>query len=174
MKLYPKLIGAAVVFVIIGMPMISYMYLRQGLTFRMDSIAALKQSDKEVELTKKLSKIIDIEEGMVNACLNSDKIDITKLDMLYDKYRGHKHFFLTTYSGNSESPSIKTLGEKHRIEKVSESELNSIENLEMLLVDTSGQVRETYVYDEEVFKTFVQNLSVLLPVEESKKIKLDR
>ncbi|MEE9373233.1 MAG: hypothetical protein V3V00_09295 [Saprospiraceae bacterium] len=175
MKLYGKFIASAVVFVIIGMPMLSYVYLRQGLSFRINAIESLKQDEEDLVLTKNLQSEVEFVPKMVNAVVNISKVDLTKAQQLYEKYKGNNFFHLTTYSATKlESTTNNIWGEKHFQLETSPKLQNIFSMHDMILVDTSGQVRESYQYDEETFKTFIQHLSVLLPIESSKKIKLER
>jgi hypothetical protein len=171
MKPYGKIIAAAVVFVIIGMPMLSYFYLRQGLSFRIDAIEALKQSNEDIQLTKDLVPQIEIKGDLVNAIADIDDVSLSQMNEVYEKYQGNKYFTLATYSNSNQT---STWGEKHRLLSSSPGLDKIFESKDLILIDTSGQVRESYEYSEKNFKSFIQHLSVLLPVESSKKIKLER
>ena len=166
--LYRKLIAAAVVFVIIGMPLGSYLYLRQGLSFRINALDALKVDEADLALQSSLEERIKYAPNAVNAIIDANTVDATQIKDVYEKYKGNKYFNLITLGG------VNELGEKHQM-ATSSNELNkTFEDVDMVLVDTSGQVRQSYVYSDDEFKKFVQELTVLLPVESSKKIKLDR
>ncbi|MDG2450115.1 MAG: hypothetical protein P8M34_10770 [Saprospiraceae bacterium] len=171
MKAYGKLIAGSVVFVIIGMPMLSYVYLRQGLSFRIDAIEALKQSKVDIDLTNVFVPEVDLVPEMVNAFVDMDDVPKAQMKEVYDKYQGNKYFSLSTYSEISEN---ETWGEKHKLVLSNQVLEKVFMEHDLILVDTSGQVRESYSYSNESFKKFIQHLSVLLPVESSKKIKLER
>ena len=174
MKLHPKLIASAIVFVIVGMPLISYIYLRQGLTFRIESIATLKQDSTEKELSKAIRDNFDLEESMVNVMVNGKKINGDIGSRFYKKFTGNKSFYMNTFISSNDNPYTEVLKVNHSLIAMNDKQRLSILNYDMILIDTSGDVRQAYVYDEEEFKKFIQHLSVLLPVESSKKITLDR
>jgi len=168
-KNYRRFIGLAVVFVIIGMPLFSYLFLRNGLTFRINALDALEISDTDEALTKELSKTYSIVPGLVNVLMDANSIAPNRVSQIFEKYKGHKYFHLSTIgkSGSIDSHKYRNLEESPALMKI-------IDDIDMILIDTSGRVRESYTYSEESFKDFIQHLTVLLPVEPSKKIKLDR
>lgn len=171
MKAYGRFIGLAVVFVIIGMPLLSYVYLRQGLSFRIDAIEALKQNADDIKLTEDLVPQIDVIPDMVNAIVDLDDVTELRMQEVYDKYQGNQFFALGTFSSTNET---ETFGDKHYTITPSQDLGVIFKSEDLILIDTSGQVRESYEFSEENFKSFIQHLSVLLPVESSKKIKLER
>jgi len=171
---YSKIIAAAVVFVIIGMPLISYLYLREGLSFRIEAISALKQDEYENKLTEEFNGVFAISPKKVNAFVSADTISKVYRDEIFNKFKGNKYFQLCTYKSSESKTSNNLLAENHVEINLSKGQKELVENIDMLLIDTSGEIRETYQYSEEEFKSFIQHLSVLLPVESSKKIKLER
>jgi hypothetical protein len=166
--------GVSVVLVIIILPLISFYYLRQGLSFRVSALDALEQSEEESKLTEEVTKLLAIEKGIVNVLIKEHDFETDKIDDLYAKFKGNQYFLLHTFYEGDEQKSSAILGKNHTQSKILKEQMSLFESAKIILIDTSGQVRGTYGNDESDFKQFIRHLSVLLPVQRSRTVVLER
>ena len=153
--------------------MTSFYYLRQGLTFRVNSLTALELNDEKNQLSKKVHEVLELPERRVNVLINGNVFTEETVHQLVEKYSGNKYFFLHILQQDKTNLLVDRK-QQIDIHTLSKQGFQALTPYDMILIDTSGQVRNAYVKDDISFKKFVQHLSVLLPVEQSKKIILER
>ena len=173
MSKYTIFTGVSVVILVVILPLVSFYYLRQGLSFRINSLTALELNEEKDKLSEKVREAIELPKGRVNVLINSDVLDEGTVDQLVDKFGGNAYFTLHVLEKDNPNSS-EHLKHQTNIHTLSTQSLNALKPYDMILVDTSGQVRNAYIHDDKSFKKFVQHLSVLLPVEQSRKIILER
>ncbi len=118
--------------------------------------------------------MLTIEKGMVNVLIKRDDFDSSAIDDLHKKFQKNKYFCIHTFYEVG-VPELSAIIDKNYMQsKITKEQKAIFDSGEIILIDTSGLVRATYSDDESDFKEFIRHLSVLLPMEQSRKIVLER
>ena len=128
----------------------------------------------EAELTKKLPAVFPLKKGLVNVLLIEKDFDNHQITDLYSNFHGNKYFFLHTFHEEAESELYPVLGDSHIRSRLSKKQKALFGAQNIILMDTLRQVRRTYASRQSDFDEFVRHLTVLLPMERSRKIVLER
>lgn len=159
----------AVLFMLVIAPAVSYVYLKKGFDYRLESIDQLK----EKEISADLRDFIDAQDPFKgNARLihlpGSDlSAELAVLDVIDERIVDRERFDIVSFANE---PSAD------RIDKIDFKSLRATVSSEyqFLLIDTANVIRAVYPYTKDVGKDIMRHLSVVIPVPTKREITLLR
>ena len=164
------LIASAVVAILILAPLGSYIYLRSGLKYRLESQAQLSPKEISPELRIKLDSLVSRHRAaLVHISTDNNPIDLSLLKKIDDRITDRDFFDIISYSTDRTA-----FGEKSKIKIVDLPVMEHLTNDHFILIDSSGAVRKTYKGGEDFSKELIRHLSVVIPLPKSREIRLKR
>ena len=176
------LAATAIVIILIGLPIGSYLYLRSGFLYRVEVLHELESkgessnsmdcdalaSSGEIDLDPKTLLLAQFSNPVHEQELK------TKLRLLNDQFSDSETFQMVWLMDSGSVPDLDA-DENILLCEMDASQLNFVfEDHELVLVDTSMQIRNRYLYSVEKFKRVVEHLAIILPREKKKNIVLQR
>jgi len=164
-----RLSGIAVVFMLVIVPIVSYVFLRKGFEYRKDSITQLEEKVLDADLKMHLSKYAphvgnaqlihipssqNLEEQEVIIAIDDKIVDRDRFDIIS----------FTKDKDTEDDQQIKFVPAGRNIETP----------YSFILIDTADVVRGVYPYDGDVGKELMRHLSVVIPVPQRRTITLKR
>jgi len=163
-----KLVAASVVFMLVIVPIVSYVFLRKGLEYRVESLGQLE----EKKIDDGLRTSLETYAGHIgNAQLihipgEEEASERAILAAIDEKIVDRDRFEIYSLSGD---PDLEVDDDiKYVANAAVESEYSFI------LIDTSNTVRGVYPYSEDLKGTLIRHLAVVIPVPGRKTITLRR
>jgi hypothetical protein len=162
--------AVAVVVVLIVAPIGSYFYLRAGLKYRLESQVQLQEPIVNALLKKTLLSIrSEKTASLFHLGGNDDKEGIELLQRVDERIVDRDHFEIFS---NATSASFKN--EKNKIKLINNDSLGLFDDIQFVLIDTAGMLRHVYNFNEDHSKSLIRHLSVVIPMPQSREIKLNR
>ena len=161
--------GLAVVLILIVAPIGSFLFLKNGIEYRIESLEQLEpktissQLDGVIQLRapfKGNARLIHIPGDMADNELEL----LLKMD---DKIVDRERFEIISLMDEPQDL------DSHRVEFIPSNHIVSFKE-QFVLIDTSNVVRGAYMYREDLDKELIRHLSVVIPMPTKKSIKLER
>lgn len=162
-------VSFAVLFMLVIAPAVSYVYLKKGFDYRLESIDQLK----EKEISAELRDFIDAQAPFTGNArllhLPSTNLsgEINVLDVIDERIVDRTRFDIVSFASE---PSVDR-DDKIDFKAISAS---APSEYQFLLLDTSNVVRAVYPYTKDVGKDIMRHLSVVIPVPTKREITLLR
>lgn len=162
-------VSFAVLFMLVIAPAVSYVYLKKGFDYRLESIDQLK----EKEISSELRDFIDSEDSFIgNARLihipsSNLSEEIKVLDVIDERIVDRTRFDIVSFASEPSAERDDNIDFKS-------ISTNAPSEYQFLLLDTSNAVRAVYPYTKEVGKDIMRHLSVVIPVPTKREITLLR
>lgn len=177
------LVATAIVIILIGLPIGSYLYLRSGFMYRLEALQTLESKGDFPDSLLCLNSSSDLQSTKLNrkTLLLAQFKDTgheeelkNNLRLLNDQFSDSKTFQMVWLLDSSVNKSLNQDLDilNCNVDKLQLDEL-FLDN-ELMLVDTSLQIRNRYSYSAERFKKVVEHLAIILPREKRKNIVLQR
>ena len=161
--------GIAVVLMLIGAPMGSYFYLKNGLEYRLESQEQLQAKTVSDVINNHIETVRTPKTAALIHTSHDNRVaDIKLLDQIDERIVDRDHFKIISMSDPFESE--RTLD----IRFVSDSSLFQAYDQRFILVDSAGVVRNTYTADEDISKELIRHLAVVIPLPKHRDIRLRR
>jgi len=161
--------GIAVVLMLIGAPLGSYFYLKNGLKYRLESQEQLRVKIVSEKIQNHIETVRTPKTAALIHTAHDDRVaDIELLDRIDERIVDRDHFEIISLSRPFESDRALD------IRFVSDSLLFSGYDQRFILVDSAGAVRNTYTNDEDISKELIRHLSVIIPLPKHRDIRLRR
>lgn len=159
----------AVVLVLIVAPIGSYFYLRAGLKYRLESQNQLLAPEVDSIMKRQILNVIsDHTAALVHLGGNNDTQGINLLQQIDERIVDRDFFEIVS---NADSTTIQS---KNKVRFVGSDHINGLDSIQFVLVDTAGVLRHLYYFNEDHSKTLIRHLSVVIPMPQSREIKLNR
>jgi hypothetical protein len=143
-------------------PLVSYLYLKRGVQFRMDVISELKtKTPMTTPLTSQGNVILDYKNKCTLVDLNAND---AKVNQIYGQFKDAKGFQFLSMKNVEENPS--------HIVPDSASQaylLGQYPGQQFMLIDSLGNMRKLYKDNDEELKKMVVHITALLPYYNEKK-----
>ncbi len=164
-----KLIGFAVVFMLVIAPAISYLYLKKGFDYRLESINQLQEKEISADLRNYINEHDPFKGNARLLHFPSEHIseELRVLDIIDERIVDRDRFDIISFG---REPSINR---KDKIIFRGASPYHA-KDYQFMLLDTSNIVRGTYPYYDEVGKEIMRHLSVVIPIPRKREITLLR
>lgn len=161
--------GLAIVLVLIIAPIGSFFYLRAGLKYRLESQEQLEAQEISESLKKSIIDVITpYHVSLLHLGGDADEDGLDLLSKIDDRIVERDFFeVITNASLSSLPPKTNILSKDINVS----SESNQVQ---FVLLDTSGVVRHLYNFGEDHSKSLIRHLSVVIPMPKSREIKLNR
>ncbi len=166
-----KLVGFAVVFMLIIAPAVSYLYLKKGFDYRLESIEQLKEKPISSELRAYIEKnnpftgnarLLHFPKGEI-----AEELKI--LNIIDERIVDRTRFDIVSFA---EEPAGEN---KDQIDFLGASApAMTSQEYQFLLLDTANLVRAVYPLGPDVGKEIMRHLSVIIPVPTKREITLRR
>lgn len=171
-----------VVILIFGLPAGSYLYLRSGFMYRLDTLEILKE---KTPLTKQQERIISERELGILDRFNggvslfqriNSKQDTTDLYFLAESFKNGKDFQLIALATEQDYQMIDDTVFSNSLYRVQEDEatLDEFFGDSRFLLAKDSFIRKVYPYGHEEFLRAYEHTVVLLPMKKPDKVKLVR
>ena len=159
----------AVLFMLVIAPAVSYVYLKKGFDYRLESIDQLKEKEISAELRGFIDKQDPFTGNARLLHLPSSNLseEIKVLDVIDERIVDRTRFDIVSFA------SEPSTDRDDKIDFMSVERTNPSE-YQFLLLDTSNIVRAVYPYTEDVGKDIMRHLSVVIPVPTKREITLLR
>ena len=157
----------AVALVLCAAPIGSYLFLKSGFTYRLESISQLTPKDLPSNLVSLIDQFAPFE-GNARLIHIPGTNETKELDVLFeidDKIVDRNRFDITSFSEDDTK-------RRHNINFVDGPEYSG--NEQFVLIDTSNVIRGVYPYGEGVGGEIIRHLSVVIPMPEQRSISLNR
>ncbi len=152
---------------IVIIPAVSWMFLRTGVDYRMESLKDLEMKEAFIK-TDLLPDSISLNDHVSLICLDAAS---EKVAQLYDQFKDAPIFQLISTRPISQKIIDKgnfyTLGNDYAIKM---EEYSKFRNAKYALIDGDSNIRRVYTSDEEI-KILVRHIATILPYVERKKEK---
>ena len=170
-KLRKYLSALAVVLILIGAPLGSYMYLRSGFEYRIQYMEELEPRDS-VPLVLGIDNFIRKTNGKVRL------IHVPSSDGVSDELKlleeVSEQIVDTTYFAAITLANIGPSQEGSKVRSIQEDPSTLPTSDPFIVVDTAGLLRSSYSLDENTKKRIIKHLSVLIPLPPKQQIVLKR
>lgn len=160
----------AVIAVLVIAPLGSYIYLKNGFAYRVESIAQLKEPKPVApEVITFIEKHAPFKKNsrLVYFPGKDKAAEIKVVDLIDRRIVDRERFDIVSFSD------MKTGRKLHQIDYIDVSETPTTD-IQFLLLDTSNVIRATYAYEPEIEAEILRHLSVVLPMPTRKNIHLKR
>ncbi len=168
-RMKPKVMisAIAVAVVLCVAPIGSYLFLKGGFQYRLESLNQLVPKDIDPELQMLISEYAPFKGNarLIHVPGTSEKEELSVLDDIDDQIVDRERFDIYSFSAN-------TFTHKHKVDFVKAPAF--INQYQFVLIDTSNQVRGVYPFGEDIRKEIIRHLSVVLPMPRQKTITLKR
>ncbi len=153
------IIAAAIVLVLVGAPLGSYLYLRKGFEYRLNALEELKPKTMEASLKTLMDSMVpdNNKVSLVYMKRQGDDLGESQLDAIDAKVVDTASFQTIIVDRN------------FRDGLMPEQDMQTF-----YLLDTAGVLRATYSANEQTLKDIIRHLSVLIPMPKRKNIQLKR
>ncbi len=155
------------VFMLVIVPIISYIFLRRGFEYRKESLVQLEEKSIPVELRTYLDTYVP---HVGNAQLihipghttSSERQVLSQID---ERIVDRDRFDIISFDTE--------IDHEDQIDHV-DAPLDVQSPYSFILIDTAASIRGVYVYSEELGKELIRHLSVVIPVPKKRDITLQR
>lgn len=177
--------GAAIVFIMIGLPIGSYLYLQAGYKYRLNTLHELKPKDdfitflssSNTEVNKNVADRLRKNLSVVHLVdQRTSDHEMNQLAKLWEQYRIRENFRIihlidtaTVIPGVGEIAIDSTVLKMNFSKDIAGDTTNPL-----ILIGSEGKVRGSYNFEDLRFKKLVEHIPVLIPIPEHQKIKLKR
>ena len=162
-----RLVGASVVFMLVIVPIISYVFLRKGFEYRKESIFQLEEKKIDPDLESYLDTYVPHIGNAQLIHLPGEDLssELQLLSEIDERIVDRERFDIISFGDE--------LDIEDQIDHVRGPA--SIQSpYAFILIDTSASVRGVYKYHEDLGKELIRHLSVVIPVPRKRNITLQR
>jgi hypothetical protein len=181
-----KLITVSIVLIlVIGLPVVSYYYLKSGYLFRKDALEYMQLNIpvdyQDIDPTGDIETKLNSEVQLIHFQQDSvDKSQLERLGKVQELFNESDKFSILTI-GNAEnldpflSSKISQASNWHYIANQAYLDtLNIFSKEKLLLIDSIKMARAQYSFDEKQMGDLVKHITVLFPIKKRSKIRLER
>ena len=161
---------------LVGFPLVSYLYLKSGYNFRYDALQQLKpkitvEHFEFPNLSSTGNMSVDALKGKVTLVYDDSNNKASGLlTPIYEKFSDREEFQLISLGDSimyiSNRPQLADLQQWHALEGIYSWEK------ELALIDTSGTIRNYYTFDSLSFHSLAQHIPIIMPREVEQDIKM--
>ena len=181
-KLIPIII---VLMLIIGLPVISYYYLKSGYLFRKDALENMQLNiafpfdDLAIpsDVYDNMNRRVKLVHFIDNQVSNTELAQLNEVQDLFDESEKFAVLSLGRFDTPDSDLQKEINNSNNWYYKASPVYLDSLSVFskdKLLLVDTAGIGRAQYAFNERELGELVQHITVLFPLKKRSKIKLER
>jgi len=169
-KLQGNLIALAVVAILVLAPIGSYLYLRKGFEYRLESLDQLVEKKAPEGVMDHIEKNAPFAKNarLIHLPGSSGADELNLVHQIDDQIVDRERFDIVSFS-RSDGRDIK-----REITFLGGTDLKAPEDIQFMLLDTANAVRGLYAYREDLGKELIRHLSVVVPVPRRKPVKLVR
>jgi hypothetical protein len=161
--------GAAVVLMLIGAPMGSYFYLKNGLKYRLESQEQLQAKQVSTTISQHIETVRTPKTAaLIHTAHDNRAADIELLKQVDERIVDRDHFEIISMFAPFSSE------RKMDIRFIADTVLFAGYDQRFVLVDSAGVVRNTYTADDDISKELIRHLSVVIPLPKHRDIRLRR
>ncbi len=162
-------VSFAVLFMLVIAPAVSYVYLKKGFDYRLESIDQLKEKEISAELRDYIDEQDPFKGNARLLHFPSSNLsgELKVLDAIDERIVDRDRFDIVSFSSE---PSLE------RVDKIDFKSVDATatSDYQFLLLDTSNVVRAVYPYSKDVGSDIMRHLSVVIPVPTKREITLLR
>ena len=161
--------GIAVVLMLIGAPLGSYFYLKNGLKYRLESQEQLQAKQVSTTIKDHIEAVRTPKTAaLIHTAFDNRAADITLLSQIDERIVDRDHFEIISMSDPFASD------RDLEIRFITDSVLFNGYDQRFVLVDSAGVVRNTYKADDDISKELIRHLAVVIPLPKHRDIRLRR
>lgn len=168
-------LGIIVCLIIFGLPAGSYYYLDKGYNYRMTALKEIEPKGiiQDVKVVgaeqENLHQVLNKQTSLIyHGALNQENREV--IDRVFEKY-GERDLF-QIFGLHKDSSTLNRVDLWQEFVVADEDILFDSED--MILVDTSYQIRSRYMFEEQDIKDMVKHVAIVIPLPTRKTVRLKR
>ncbi len=171
MKLWTIVKSLAVVFILVVAPIVSFLFLKYGFNYRMESVEQLLPKDKNTAVVQLIDHLRESSHKvkLVHVPGNDVNAELTLLRKIDDRIVDREFFEIISFAPKDVFEGI------HQV-NINDDALPFVKLLDkdFYLIDTFGRLRQDYTLHAGIDDEMIRHLSVVIPMQKRKTIELKR